>query len=81
MFVLTTIAKDRGWALPKNGIFTDGESSSINVQSISITTFESDTYAPPGTQGVELQALAPPAPDDDNEALIIEGEFVEGDDQ
>ena len=39
MFVLTTIAKDRGWALPKNGIFTDGKSSSINVQSISITTF------------------------------------------
>ena len=42
-FVLTTIAKDRGWVLPKNGgTFGDGEPSRINevnIQAVTINTF------------------------------------------
>ena len=84
MFVLTTIGKDRGWALPKNGLLTDEPSqlNTVTVNNIAINGLAHDTFAPAGTESVHIEAIAPPPPEPESEddTLIIEGEFTEADD-
>lgn len=84
-FVLTTIAKDRGWALAKNGVFAEGEPgnvTTVSVQAINIQTIEHNRFAEPGTESVHIAALPPPPEptDDESDTLLIEGEFTKADD-
>jgi hypothetical protein len=77
---ITLLCADRGYKLPKNGVFGDGETkiSEVNVTSIAINAYEEGQFAPPGAEAVRITALAPPPePDDPDDSLLIEGEFTE----
>ena len=79
MFVLTTIAKERGWALPKNALSEDvGSIEKVVVNSITIQGIEHNEFATRDTKSVEIKTIAaPPEPEDPDDSLIIEGELVE----
>jgi hypothetical protein len=83
VLVLTMLCRDRGWALPKNGVFGDGDPGKIDaitVQAITINTYEHNTFAPEGTQGVKIEAVPPPqepAASDEADTLLIEGELAQ----
>jgi hypothetical protein len=88
-FVLTFLARDRGWALPKaSSPFADGDShvNEVNIQAVNIQSFEPGSFAPRGTAPVSLNALPPPPETEDSEGIIIEGSLAteveaQGDDE
>lgn len=83
MLTLTTLGKSFGWVLPKNGdAFGGGEPSqvtTVNVQAVTINSYEEGQFVQPDTPIVKITAIAPPAePEDDG--ITIEGTLVEDDD-
>ena len=46
MFVLTTIGKTRGWLFPKDAHVAIGDSNSVTIQNVVITSVPSGTFVP-----------------------------------
>ena len=80
--LVLAMSPERGWVLPKNGGFAEGESGQINsvtVNNISIQGVEHNRFADSDTQSIEITAIAAPSPEPEEESdtLTIEGEFTE----
>ena len=76
VFVITMLCADRGWVLPKNTVNDNaGQIDKVIVNGVTITGIEHNQFATPDMQGVTITTQPEPS-DDDDDALIIEGELA-----
>ena len=55
----------------------DGKIENVNIQAVTIQSYEEGQFAPRGTPIVKVEALAPPPVSEDDEGFIIEGTSVD----